>query len=134
MDPKFIGFVKTLQDSKDSFFLSCVVQGVLVTGFLITEQKYYVETNRIMNDELQSTSETRTYWEEIMLKIAKLPVENAFLHLAGVKMYLPTGVQNFPTLRIDPSQVSAWTFLVPGSQDSYTYLPQILGVKPSDAG
>ncbi|NPV77929.1 MAG: hypothetical protein HPY59_16330 [Anaerolineae bacterium] len=134
MDPKFVGLVKMLQDSKNSFFISCIVQGILITGFVITEQKYFVETNRIMNDELKTISEARTHWEEIMLKLAKLPIENAALHLAGVKMYLPTGIQNFPTLRIDPSQVSAWTFLVPSNQDSYEYLPQILGEKPEDVG
>lgn len=132
MDPKFAGFVKMLQDSKVSFFVSCIVQGVLITGFVIPEQRFFVETTRIMNDELKVTSEARIYWEEVMLELAKLPVENAALHLAGVKMYLPTGVQNFPTLRIDPSQVSAWTFLVPSDKDSYEYLQQILGAKSED--
>lgn len=134
MDQKFMGLTKALQDSNDSLFISCIVQGVLITGFVIAEQKYFVETNRIMNDETQSSSESRAHWEEIMLKIAKLPIENAALHLAGVKMYLPTGIQSFPTLRVDPSQVSAWTFLVPGNQDSYAYLPQIFGEKPDASG
>jgi len=130
MDPKFSAFIKVLQDSKDSVFLSCLVQGVLITGFLITEQRYFVETNRIMNNELETDTATKTYWEELLLNLSKQPVQNAALHLAGVKMYQPTGIQNFPSLRLDPSQISAWTLLIPGSQDSYEFLLQILGVKP----
>lgn len=130
MDPKFVALYQVMQEADQSLFISCLVQGVLVTGFIANEQKFFVETNRIMNDEFDTDTKTNIFFEELFLGIAKQSPENSALHLAGVKMYLPTGIQNFPSMRIDPTQVSAWTLLMPGEKDSLEYLPRFFPGSP----
>lgn len=126
MDPKFTTLYSYLQDKKQSLFISCIVQGVLVTGFIITEQTFFVESNRIMHDQINTSPKERAFFEEIFLTLSKAQGENYLLHLGGVKIHFPSGVQNMPTLRIDPTHVSAWSPVFPVENDAYEYLPKLL--------
>jgi len=51
MDLKFLTLVKHFQQMNQPLYLSCLINNVLVTGCLVNEQKFFVETGRIMNDK-----------------------------------------------------------------------------------
>lgn len=124
MDQKLIGLISTFQEKGWNFYISCIVNGVLITGFIINEQNFFVEMNRLMQDSLIQNDQANPGFEELFLSIAQMPVENACLHLAGVSVHAPSGIVRFETIRIDPSQISAWNFLLPTRKSLREFLPK----------
>jgi len=116
MDTKLLQLINAVNEVNLSLFLSMIVDDIFLTGILINEQNFFVETSKEYASQIEAR-EWSVLFEDPLLKMAHIQDPLPFLHLAQVTLYLPSGQVQVPTFRVDPQKISAWTFLFPGSSE-----------------
>ncbi|MEP0806155.1 MAG: hypothetical protein HRF47_11730 [Chloroflexota bacterium] len=96
--------------------LTLVVNGAVISGMLISEQEFFVESLRETKKQYQDRG--GNWWnaiEDLSLNLSRSPTGEHYIHLANVEIHVAQG-DNYipvPALRISLEHVSAWMFGFP---------------------
>lgn len=97
--------------------LTLVVNGAVISGMLISEQEFFVESLRESKKQHQGRGGN---WlnaiEDLSLNLSRSPMGEHYIHLANVQVHVAQGDDGYipvPALRISLEHVSAWMFGFP---------------------
>jgi hypothetical protein len=102
--------------------LTLLVNGITLTGILISEEQFFVESLRAYGSQVQN-DKIVSIMEDSILKVTRtMQDEYPYIHLSGVTVFKDglSGPISLPALRISPEHVSAWMFGLPG-EDRITW-------------
>lgn len=98
--------------------LTLLVNGVTLTGSLMSEEQFFVESMRQYGRQVNKDFAASR--EDFLIEVTRsIQDEHPYLHLSGVTLYLTVPI-SLPALRISPEHVSAWMFGLPG-EDRITW-------------
>jgi hypothetical protein len=98
--------------------LTLLVNGVTLTGILMSEEQFFVESMRQYGRQVNKDFAASR--EDFLIEVTRsIQDEHPYLHLSGVTLYLTVPI-SLPALRISPEHVSAWMFGLPG-EDRITW-------------
>jgi hypothetical protein len=98
--------------------LTLLVNGVTLTGILMSEEQFFVESMRQYGRQVNKDFAASR--EDFLIEVTRsIQDEHPYLHLSGVTLYLIVPI-SLPALRISPEHVSAWMFGLPG-EDRITW-------------
>jgi hypothetical protein len=98
--------------------LTLLVNGVTLTGILMSEEQFFVESMRQYGRQVNKDFAASR--EDFLIEVTRsIQDEHPYLHLSGVTLYLTVHI-SLPALRISPEHVSAWMFGLPG-EDRITW-------------
>ena len=115
IDKKLLEIVR---DPQNPIALTLIVNGAVVSGMLISEQEFFIESLRTSKAGYGGRSEKMfNNIEDLSLKVSRsVTDEPAYIHLTNVFVHVSTeelGKIPLPALRISPEHVSAWMFGLP---------------------